>query len=526
MAPGSQQYTAFTVGNLGFYEFMHIPFRLCNAPAMFQCLMQNTVGELNLMYCVIYLDAVIVFGHMEEEHLEWLRVVFERFCKFNLKLKPSKCSFFQLEIVYLTHHILWRGILPSQENMWAMWEFPMPKTYRQVCAFCRLAGHYRMFIKGFANIAWPLYDVLGKEVKMGPVDLPPKAREAVAILKGKVQTVLVLVFPDFEKPFLLETDASKEGLGMVLSLKQSDRWYHSIAFGSHSLTLVEKNYNSSKLEFLALKWSVTEHFKEYLTYAPFVVWTDNNPLMYVLTTPNLDAMGHRWVGTLASYHFELQYKKGAHNGAADALSWLPINHSWQTVQSLLEGAIGGASNRGEAEVNEGLLEEHEHLSREARVWAAKLELMHIVDWEQAQEMDVALAACCKWLHLRKGMLPSRWDTLLKECLEVEAETEQGKMFFRIRNSLVLNKGLMYVNTTPKGKTEGVLAFVIPVAQRRMVLNGVHRDAGHQGKQRTLALAQERFWWPMMAEDCRAIVRGCLRCQALEGEVPRALLCLI
>ena len=115
-----------------------------------------------------------------------------------------------------------------------------------------------------------------------------------------------------------------------------------------------------------------------------------------------------------------------------------------------------------------------------------------MDREQAQEADVALATCHKWLHLRKGMPPLRRDTLLKECLGAEAETEQGKMFFHICNSLVLNKGLMYVNTTPKGETEGVLAFVIPAAQRCMVLNGVHRDAGHQGQQQTLALAQEKF----------------------------------
>ena len=100
------------------------------------------------------------------------------------------------------------------------------------------------------------------------------------------------MFPDFDKPFLLEMDASKEGLGVVLSQKQSDRQYHPIAFGSRSLTPVEKNYHSSKLEFLALKWSVTVHFKEYLTYAPFVVQTNNNPLTYMLTMPNLDATGH------------------------------------------------------------------------------------------------------------------------------------------------------------------------------------------------------------------------------------------
>ena len=92
MASGLQQYTAFTVGNLGFYEFTHI--LLCNTPVTFQHLMQNTLGELNLMYCVIYLDNIIVFGCMEEEHLEHLCVVFERFWEFNFKLKPSKCSFF------------------------------------------------------------------------------------------------------------------------------------------------------------------------------------------------------------------------------------------------------------------------------------------------------------------------------------------------------------------------------------------------------------------------------------------------
>ena len=102
MALESQQYTAF---NLGFYEFTHMPFRLCNVLVTLQHLMQNTLWELNFMYCMIYMDDVIIFGCMEEEHLEHLCVVFERFWEFNLKLKPSKCSFFQLKIMYLAHHI-------------------------------------------------------------------------------------------------------------------------------------------------------------------------------------------------------------------------------------------------------------------------------------------------------------------------------------------------------------------------------------------------------------------------------------
>ena len=89
--------------------------------------------------------------------------------------------------------------------------------------------------------------------------------------------------------------------------------------------------------------------------------------------------------------------------------------------------------------------------------------------------------------------------------------EQDKTLFRIHNSLILNKGLMYVSTTLKGETEGVLTFVAPVGQRCTVLNSVHHDVGHQGQQRTLALAQERFWWPMMAKDCHAVVKECPHC---------------
>ena len=105
MAPESQQYTAFMVGNLRFYEFTHMPFGLCNALVTFQHLMQNMLAELNLTYCMIYLDDVIIFGCTKEEHLECLHIVFKRFQEFNLKLKPSKCSFFQLEIIYLAHHV-------------------------------------------------------------------------------------------------------------------------------------------------------------------------------------------------------------------------------------------------------------------------------------------------------------------------------------------------------------------------------------------------------------------------------------
>ena len=242
-----------------------------------------------------------------------------------------------MEIVYLAHHISSKGICPSEENVYAIVEFPIPETYTEVRVFCGLVGHYHCFIRNFVCLVHALYDILGDEVKMGPVTLTPEGQDAVQLLKEKILSTPILVFPDFDKPFLLETDASKEGLGVVLLQKQDNECYHPVAFGSRTLTPSKQNYHSSKLEFLPLKWSVTEHFKEYLAYVPFTVCMDNNLLTYMLTTPNLDVTGHHWVGALTSYEFTLEYQKGSDNATTDALSWVPIRHDKDTVQSLLEG---------------------------------------------------------------------------------------------------------------------------------------------------------------------------------------------
>ena len=151
----------------------------------------------------------------------------------------------------------------------------------------------------------------------------PLSQEALKAFEGLKQacmTAPVLAFTDYTKPFLLETDTSKDGLGAVLSQKQADGQYHSVIYGSRALTTDEKNYHSTKLEFLALKWVVTEHFKEYLLYQPFQVKTDNNPLTYIMTTHNLDATSHQWVRALAQFNFELEYQKGCDNTMADTLS--------------------------------------------------------------------------------------------------------------------------------------------------------------------------------------------------------------
>ena len=150
-------------------------------------------------------------------------------------------------------------------------------------------------------------------MKNHPISLTAAAEKAFYTLKKKCATAPVLAFADLKRPFLLKTDASKYGLGAVLQQVQEDGKYHPVAYASHALHGSEANYHSSKLEFLALKWAVTQQFKEYLMYQPFTMQTDNNPLTYMLTTPNLDATGHRWVSALAGFNFRLEYLHSTEN---------------------------------------------------------------------------------------------------------------------------------------------------------------------------------------------------------------------
>ena len=186
-------------------------------------------------------------------------------------------------------------------NLEAIAECALPHTYTEVHAFLSFVGHYRRFTKGFACIAQPLSEYLtgkGASRKLEWVSLMEDALKAFEALKQACMTAPILAFADYTRLFLLENDASKDGLEAVPLQKQADGWYHPITYGNRALTPHEKNYHSTKLEFLELKWAVTEHFKEYQL---FLVRTDNNPLTYIMSTPNLDAVGFQWVGALAQF---------------------------------------------------------------------------------------------------------------------------------------------------------------------------------------------------------------------------------
>ena len=241
----------------------------------------------------------------------------------------------------------------------------------------------------FAQLVRPLNNHLEgdtSKLKAHKVVLSQKAKEAFSLLKQTLLKAPVLKLMDYSKPFMLETDASSNGLGAVLLQEGEDGKLHPIAYGSQSLTKAERNYHSGKTKFLTLKWAVMDHFKEYLIYQPFIVQTDNNTLTYLFTTPNLNACGHRWVASLTNFNFTIEYQHGRNNAATDALSQVNELLNTHEVKAILDKTTIRCSNWAELTVLMSQQGEEEEQLWVSTAQALKEE-MHIIDWLEAQNED-------------------------------------------------------------------------------------------------------------------------------------------
>ena len=259
-----------------------------------------------------------------------LEAVFKKLSKAGLKLKPSKCEFFRSEITYLGHIVSNEGIAMDPKKIKAIQLWPRPETVTQVRKCTGLTNYYRKFIHNYAKVAKPLHHLVSGDnakLKCTSVQWTEECEESFCKLKDLCSNTPVLAYPDYMRNFKLYTDASKSGLGAVLTQVQVAGKERPIAYTSRTLSKSERNYDAHKLEFLALKCSVTDRFHEYLYGGTFNVYTDNNPLTYILTSAKLDAIGQCWVASLGPYNFSLHYNPRQQNTVADSLSRIP----WENV---------------------------------------------------------------------------------------------------------------------------------------------------------------------------------------------------
>ena len=283
----------------GLYEFCRMPFGLCNAGSTFSRVMNKMMSDYVLDLLILFLDDVLVYPESSEDMMLNLAKVFQRLREHNMKLQPSKCYLFKCIIRYLGHEVSENGVHTDPEKIRAIREYPVPETVADVRSFLGLCSYYRRYIKNFATIAAPLHVVIvqvgastSKKKKVLVLkEWNSRCQSAFENLKEKLGSAPVLSFPDFTLPFIVEIDASIEGLGAVLSQKQESRTL-VIAYASRHLKKHErcmKNFSSMKMELMAMTWAIVKKFKDYLYGSKFTVLTNNNTFTHVMSAK-------RWVG--------------------------------------------------------------------------------------------------------------------------------------------------------------------------------------------------------------------------------------
>ena len=309
--------TAF-VTRSGFYEYKTMSFGLTNAPATFQRLMELALAGLQWECCLIYLDDVICFGRTFTEHMYRLDLILDRICQAGLKLKPEKTHFLKDQVVFLGHVVSKEGVLPNPENVKKILEWPIPRNVTEVRAFLGMGNYYRRFIKSFSKEMCPLFELTKARQ---PFKWTQDCQEAFDSLKQKLAGPDIMAYPQEEGEFVLDTDASDNCIGAVLSQVQHGV-ERVIAYGSKTLSKSERNYCVTYKELLAVKYFV-EHYKQYILGRRFLVRTDHQALIWLFSLREPKNRIARWIESLSAFDFAVEYRKGVKHGNADTMSRCP-----------------------------------------------------------------------------------------------------------------------------------------------------------------------------------------------------------
>ncbi|KAL1914349.1 uncharacterized protein VTP21DRAFT_8988 [Calcarisporiella thermophila] len=300
--------TAFRT-RYGSYEYLVLPFGLCNAPATFMRLMNETFAPFLDKCVLVYLDDILIYSKNYQEHLTHIRKVLEILQKNKLYAKLQKCEFAKTSVEFLGHVITGEGIATDSKKTDAISEWPTPKSVTELRSFLGLCNFYLRFVKGFARIAAPLTSALSNTTDL---KWTPECQQAFNKLKEALTQTPILSPPDYEKGFEIYADASDFAVGAVLCQQNDEGVPRPIAFMSKKLTRTQRRYETHDKELLAIKIAL-EMWRHYVEGRELTIYSDNTSLGTVMSRPNLTKRQTRWTGQLQAFNAKIQYIKGKYN---------------------------------------------------------------------------------------------------------------------------------------------------------------------------------------------------------------------
>ncbi|CAM4643721.1 unnamed protein product [Lepidochelys kempii] len=302
---------------LGLYEFLTLPFGLKGGPATFQRLVDQLLRRME-SFAVAYIDDICVLSQTWEDHVSQVRQVLDQLQGAGLTVKVEKCKVGMAEVSYLGHRVGSGRLKPEPAKVEVIRDWPAPHTKKQVQAFIGMAGYYRRFVPHFSAIATPITE-LCKKGKPDKVVWTEQCQEAFRALKEALVSGPVLANPDFDKPFVVFTNTSDTGLGVVLMQEDEKGERHPIVYLSKKLLSREQHYAAIEKECLAMVWALKK-LEPYLFGRHFTVYTDHSPLTWLHQMKGANAKLLRWSLLLQDYDMDVVHMKGRANLIADALS--------------------------------------------------------------------------------------------------------------------------------------------------------------------------------------------------------------
>ena len=476
MDENDRQKTAFCTQD-GLFEFKVMPFGLCNAPATFQRLMDLVLSGIQWKSCLVYIDDIVIVGKSFQQHLSNLELVLDRLRQAGLRLKTSKCHLFREEVTFLGHRISRQGISTDPAKVSAVQNWKTPNSVQDVRQFLGLVGYYRKYIPHFAAIARPLHQLTerGREFQW-----TQECIHAFDELKLRLLSAPILSFPDFEKPFILDTDACQYGIGAVLS-QNHDGEERVVAYGSRTLSKAERKYCVTRKELLAVV-TFTKHFRPYLLGRRFTLRTDHSSLQWIYNMKEPEGQLARWLEQLQEYDFAVIHRRGCNHGNADALSRIGPDEIEADIS-------GGSSSKG---VGVSAVQPQQILTGTEGV--KSMRQLQLED----ENVGIVLRAVSCGSMVGLG--------------ELEGKSRELNILVQQWDQLVEKKGILYRRYEDDQGREH-LQVIAPAVIRQDILKQLHEGVlgGHLGEGKTLSRLKERFYWPGHAGDVGKWCRTCVKC---------------